>query len=47
MLSGVAVTVLVVALFVAGVVVAFRPREWHATGELRRQNLREERDRRG
>jgi uncharacterized membrane protein len=47
MLSGVAVTVLVVALFVAGVVVAFRPREWHATGELRQQNLRKERDRRG
>jgi len=43
MLSGMAVTVIVVLALLAATVVAFRPRVWHATGELRDERLRKER----
>lgn len=44
MLPGTLVTALVALAFFIAVVVAFRPRQWHATGELRVQQLREERE---
>lgn len=39
-IPGTAVTALVVVTFVAGCVVALRPRTWQARGELRSENLR-------
>ncbi|MFD1514332.1 DUF2270 domain-containing protein [Halomarina rubra] len=43
MLPGATVTAVVALAFLGCVVVAFRPRIWHATGELRAENLRKER----
>ena len=43
MLPGVVVVVAVGLFYVAAGVVAFRPRTWHAKGELRAEDLRKER----
>ena len=43
MISGVAVTAIVVALFAAAAVIAYRPRTWHTRGELLSEELRENR----
>jgi len=40
-IPGVAVTAAVVVAYVAAAVVTFRPRTWHARGELRREKLRD------
>lgn len=41
-IPGVAVTGIVAACYLAATVVAFRPREWKARGELRERDIREE-----
>jgi uncharacterized membrane protein len=40
-IPGLAVTAAVVVLFAAGVVIACRPRNWQARGELRTENIRD------
>jgi uncharacterized membrane protein len=40
-IPGTAVTAAVVVLFAAATVIACRPRDWHARGELRTENLRD------
>lgn len=42
-IPGIVVTGIIVVTFVATVVVAFRPRTWHARGELRSVDLRKQR----
>ena len=41
-IPGTAVTAVVVGVYLAAVVIAFRPREWHAEGELRNLALRKD-----